>query len=74
MSDEQTIFKYGEEVFVAFNDEKDIYRDGWFIFCELGSTGLIVRTKQGGVLLVPIARLLKMKRKGDNLNDYGSGK
>ena len=72
MSDEQTIFKYGEEVFVAFNDEKDIYRDGWFIFCELGSTGLIVKTKQGGILLVPIVRLLKMRKKGGKLEEFGN--
>lgn len=57
-------FETGDDVYCAFKDEKDLYRDGWFILKEFGASGVIISTRSGSVLFVPHSRILKIKKKG----------
>lgn len=63
MSDE---FKYNEEIFVSFFDEKNIQRDGWYYVVEIGQTAVTIKAKSGNIIFIPISRILKIKKKGGN--------
>lgn len=56
-------FKYGDEVFCCYLDDNGEQKDGFFYVVELGQTATILKTKAGGVLFLPVHRILKIKKK-----------
>ena len=61
MSDEDM-----REAFISYLDERNIKREGFFNLIHLDSSFVKFKTWNGTLLIIPTARILKIKAKEDN--------
>ncbi len=51
------------KVFCAYLDDNETKKQGYFNLVERGKTAVILKTKSGNILFIPIRRVLKIKQK-----------
>jgi len=56
-------FRFGNEVFVSYNNDDGQIKQGFFILVKLTDNYVILKTQSGSELLIPITQILKMKLK-----------
>jgi len=70
-------FIENKQIFLAYTNDNDERREGFFILKDWGKTGVIVKTTHGNILFIPNNRIIKAKQEGEDEvseAEYISGK
>jgi len=58
----ENLIKENSEIFVSFLDDKNVTREGIFIFLGMDDNFLSIKTQKGNLIIVPINRIQKIKQ------------